>query len=129
MIRGIVTLAVAAAAVVSVAACTSDAQVASDNLSKEADNFEVPRRIVAVNGITDKYILEVVGYCNIHVDREDHQLEITCKTGPEEFVKDFYGLSDNATYFVEQVEPKKVSTDHVQVNFHPETLIPDIEKR
>ena len=32
--------------------CSDDAQVASHNLSKAADNFEIDRRIVFYNGIT-----------------------------------------------------------------------------
>ena len=40
-------------------ACSSDADVASENLSKAADNFEVQRRIVFFNGITDEYRLTI----------------------------------------------------------------------
>ncbi len=106
--------------------CTSDADVASENISKDADNFGVNRRIVAVNGITDKYILSVEGWCNI-VD-EENQLEITCKVGGG-FKKHFVGLSDNTTYFVEQLEAANVSTDHYKVIFKPSTIIPDVEAR
>jgi len=35
--------------------CVSDADVASENLSKSAEQFEINRRIVFFNGITDKY--------------------------------------------------------------------------
>ena len=35
--------------------CT-DAQVASRNLSKAADQFEINRRVVFFNGITDSYL-------------------------------------------------------------------------
>lgn len=109
-------------------ACGSDdATVVSENISKAADNFEVQRRIVVFNGITDKYLLEVVGRCNI-VD-EKTQLEITCKLGKDEFIKNFAGLSDNVSYFVEQGEPIDVSEYHYRVTIKPQSLIPDPDFR
>jgi hypothetical protein len=123
----IVTM-LAAVTVCGVAGCSSDADVASGNISKDADNFKVNRRIVAVNGITDKYILSVEGWCNIKVDSADHQLEVTCKVGGG-YKKHFVGLSDNTTYFVEQLDAANVSTDHYKVIFKPETIIPDVEAR
>lgn len=100
----------------------------SDNISKEADNFGINRRIVAVNGITDKYILEVSGWCNIFADNADHQLEITCKIG-NDYKKHYVGLSDNTTYFVEQLTAKNVSADYYAVTFKPEVIIPDVTVR
>lgn len=117
-----------AAALLGVTACTSDADVASENISTDADNFKINRRIVAVNGITDKYILSVEGWCNIHVDTNAHQLEVTCKVN-DGYKKHFVGLSDNTTYFVEQLESANVSVDHYKVVFKPETIIPDVEVR
>lgn len=106
--------------------CSSDADVASENISKDADNFKVLRRIVAINGITDKYLLSVEGFCNINDEKT--QLEITCKL-PDGFKKHFVGLSDNTTYFVEQMESANVSVDHYKVIFKPETIVPDIDAR
>lgn len=106
---------------------TDDANVASENLSKAADNFEIQRRVVFYNGITEDYILAVEGRCSI-VD-QGHQLEVTCKTGKGEFKKHFLGLSDNVSYFAEQIESANVSTDHYRVTFKPETVIPDLDVR
>lgn len=112
------------------AGCSSDADVASKNLSKAAEQFEIPRRIVFLNGITDSYILVVEGYCSI--EDEGTQLEVTCLTedGPEpiQYKKHFLGLSDNVTYFAEQVEAASVSTDHYRVIFKPETIIPNVDR-
>jgi len=106
--------------------CTTDADVASENLSKAADQFEINRRIVFLNGITDKYLLSVEGKCSIK--DENRQLEVTCKLGDNEFKKHFLGLSDNVTYFAEQIEGANVSTYHYRVIFKPEVLIPDIDR-
>lgn len=120
-------VALMGAAVLGLAACTSDAQVASDNISVEADNFRVARHIVGVDLYTGEYLLEIVGYCNIHVDREDKQLEVTCKVGKDSFQKHYLGFSDNSTYTVQQLDKSKVSTDHYTFVFKPQTLIPNLE--
>ena len=106
-------------------ACVSDADVASQNLSVAAEQFEVDRRVVFFNGITDTYLLEIQGKCSI--EDQDIQLEVTCKTGPEEFKKHFLGLSDNVSYFVEQLEPIGIDVFHYRIIFKPEVIIPDID--
>lgn len=107
--------------------CSRDAQVASQNLSYEADNFNLQRRVVFYNGITGEYMLVVEGLCSIEYDSLDKQLELTCKTGPDTFKKHFLGLSDNVTYFVEQLEPKAVDVYHYKVLFKPASILPDID--
>ncbi|AMS01055.1 hypothetical protein SEA_ARCHERNM_61 [Mycobacterium phage ArcherNM] len=124
----IATTIAAAALAVGVVGCSSDADVASENLSKQADNFEIPRRIVFFNGITDKYLLEIQGYCSIAPDTASQKLDVTCKTG-QGMKKHFLGLSDNVSYFVEQVQGANVSTDFYEVNFKPQSILPDIELR
>lgn len=107
--------------------CSSAADTASDNLSTAADNFEIQRRIVFINGITDKYLMVIEGRCSLGNFDTDKRLSVTCKTGPNSFKKHFLGLSDNVTYFVEQLEAAKVSEWHYRAIFRPETLVPDIE--
>lgn len=109
------------------AGCSTDADVASYNLSKAADQFEIDRRIVFYNGITDTYMLIVEGRCSIKVDGVDKQLEVTCKTGPEAYKKHFLGLSDNVSYVAEQLESANVSKYRYKVIFKPTTIIPDID--
>jgi hypothetical protein len=109
-------------------ACSDDADVVSENLSKAADNFEVNRRIVFFNGITDKYLLEIVGPCSIDTT-SPRKLAVICKSGPGEYKKHFLGLSDNVSYFVEQGEGVKASANHYRVTFKPQEIIPDIDFR
>lgn len=117
---------VAAVAALALAGC-SPAETASRNISYESDNFKVMRRIVFVNGITDKYLLSIEGLCSITKDKEDNQLEVTCKTGDDQYKKHFLGISDNVTYFVEQMDGSDVDTFHYKVAFRPGTLLPDID--
>lgn len=108
-------------------ACTgaTDADVASRNLSLSAEQFEVERRVVFMNGITDQYMLEIIGRCSI--EDQGNQLEVTCKIGSDEYKKHFLGLSDNVTYFVEQLAPIDVSEYRYRVIFKPAVIIPDID--
>lgn len=76
----VMLVAVTGALMLSLGACTP-AQTASYNPSNDSDNFRVMRRVVFVNGITDKYLLSIKGLCSITKDKEDAQLEVTCKTG------------------------------------------------
>lgn len=114
------------AAALSLGACSA-ADTASRNISYDSDNFKVMRRVVFVNGITDKYLLSIEGLCSITKDKEDLQLEVTCKTGEGEFKKHYLGISDNVTYFVEQMDASSVDTFHYKVAFRPETILPDID--
>jgi hypothetical protein len=108
------------------AGCT-DADIASSNLSKAADQFQIVRRIVFYNGITDSYMLTIEGLCSLGNNDKSAQLTVTCKTGPDSYKKHFLGLSDNVTYFVEQIEAKSVSVYHYKVIFKPSAIVPDID--
>ena len=113
--------------VVLCAGCATDAQTASYNLSQDADQFKLDRRVVFYNGITGDYILSVEGRCSIKADTVDNQLELTCKTGKDQYKKHFLGLSDNVTYFSEQLESASVDVYHYRVIFKPEAIIPDVQ--
>lgn len=104
----------------------NDADVASRNLSKAADNFEINRRVVFYNGITGDYMLSIEGLCSLGNADKSREVSITCKTGPSSFKKHFLGLSDNVTYFVEQLEGANVSAYHYKVIFKPSVIVPDI---
>jgi hypothetical protein len=121
------TLSIAATSVTLLAltGCTSDAALVSENLSRSADMFEIERRVVFLNGITDQYMLTIEGRCSI--EDEGVQLEVTCKIGPDEYKKHFLGLSDNVTYFVEQLDSADVSEYNYRVIFKPESIIPNID--
>ena len=107
--------------------CTTDADVASENLSKDADMFKISRRIVFYNGITNEYILTIEGLCSLGNYDTDKRLSVTCKTGDNAYKKHYLGLSDNVTYFVEQMDSADVSTYHYKVIFKPSVIVPDIE--
>lgn len=117
---------VAAAMLAALVGCDNDARVASRNLSQAADNFEISRRIVFYNGITGGYMLSIEGRCSFDAGTAG-KLDVTCKTGPAEYKKHSLGLSDNVTYFSEQLVGADVSVYHYRVIFKPQTILPDVE--
>ena len=124
-------LAIVAIAILSIG-CSTDADVASKNLSKAADQFEVQRRIVFYNGITGEYILVIEGLCSLGNNDTTGRLSVTCKIGEDEsgkgvYKKHFLGLSDNVTFFAEQLEASPTDVFHYRVIFKPASIIPDID--
>lgn len=117
----------AALAAFTLSACVPEADVASQNVSKAADSFQVQRRIVFYNGITDSYMLTIQGFCSLGNNDNPGELTVTCKTGSSEYKKHFLGLSDNVTYFVEQLEPAQVSGYYYKVIFRPQSIMPDVD--
>jgi hypothetical protein len=112
---------------ISVAGCRTDADVVSENLSKSADQFQVLRRVVFYNGITESYMLTIEGFCSLGNYDSAGQLTVTCKVAEDSYKKHFLGLSDNVTYFVEQLDGQNVSADHYKVIWKPSVIIPDID--
>ena len=106
-----------------------DADVASYNVSKDADNFKVIRKVTFINTVTDKVLYTVEGNMAIKADTEDNQLEITAKTGKDQYQKHFLSMSPTTVYIVEQMEWHKASQYHFKITMKPSALIPDIEKR
>jgi hypothetical protein len=124
----VITIAFGLVVALGLVAC-NDADVVSNNISKEADQFRVMRRIVFYNGITDQYLLTIEGYCSLGNFDAERELTVTCKVAEGEYKKHFLGLSDNVTYFVEQLDSAGVSSDRYRVIFKPTVIVPDIEVR
>jgi hypothetical protein len=115
------------AALLSLTACQRDADVASRNLSIAADQFEINRRVVFYNGISGEYILSVEGRCSLGNSDTTQRMSVTCKVGEGAYKKHYLGLSDNVTFFAEQLESKDASVYHYRVIFKPQTIIPDVD--
>jgi len=127
-------IAVAIFALLGLSACSEgpdDSDVVDHNITKAAKNFEVNRRIVIVNGITDKIQLEVIGRCNL--DPEDDKIFITCKVaegeGNDSYVRHQLYKSDNVFVIVEQGEPIEASAYHYRFTYKPQAIIPDVDFR
>ena len=110
-------------AALALAGC-SQADRASHNISVEADNFRVIRRLAVINTVTDQPIMEMVGNFSIKADIEDGQLEITAKEEDGTFRKHFVGISPTVTYVVEDISGADVSAYRYQISYLPEAINP-----
>ena len=105
--------------------CQSAADKANANLSKAAENFEVPRRIVGINGITDRVLFSVEGFCSYETDTG--VFEAICKEPDGKISRTTMGLSDNVTFVSTQLVGIKVSTFRSRIIFRPESIIPNFD--
>ena len=94
------------------------------NISKEADNFNVLRRLTVINSRTDKPVFELTGVFALS-NNGSEELEITCQTGPNSYKKHFVYINKEWTmYVVEDVSGANVSPYHYEIKFLPEAIIP-----
>lgn len=107
------------------AACQSDADKVSKNISTQAEQFGVQRRIVGVNGVTDKVEFLVEGRCSIETPAG--RLEVTCKQGPNDYRKHVIGLSDNVFFISTQLEGIDASVYRTKIVLKPENIVPDFD--
>ena len=104
----------------------SNADVASKNLSTEAEQFKVVRKIIFVDTFNNTELFQITGLCS--VDNAGYGLKalaVTCKTGPNAYVKDFLGNADNVTWIVQQLQGIDVSTYRYEVIVKPFAVVPD----
>ena len=115
-------------AVASLTGCT-EAERVSQNVSEEADNFNVFRRVTVINARSDDLILELDGYFSIRVDNVDNQLEVTCNVGDGKYTKHFIGLNEWVIYTVEDLSGAEVDPYHYEIHYLPEGNVIDFKFR
>lgn len=121
-----IALAATVACLAMLAGCDREANVASENLSVAADQFQIERRIVFYNTVDSSYMMTIEGLCSLGNNDKAGELSVTCKVGPTSYKKHFLGLSRNVSYFMEQIDAANVSAYRYKVIFKPSTIVPDI---
>lgn len=94
----------------------------SENISKQADNFNITRRVTVFNTRTDKVLLEIIG--NFSIKHSSGDVDIIVETAPGVYKKHFVSLNDWTTYVVEDISGAFVDKYHYEVNFLPEMIVP-----
>lgn len=99
-----------------------EAEKVSYNISKEADNFNVTRRVTVFNTRTDKCLLEIIG--NLSVQQSNGDIDIIVEVGEGQYKKHFVNLNSWTTYVVEDVSGAFVDKYHYEINFQPKAIMP-----
>ena len=120
-------IAMSAIGVLVLTGCSTDASVASQNLSKAADQFEVNRRIVAINGISGEVISVTEGNCSLEFP-DSWKAEVVCKLEDGSFIKNFIIRADNTDIYAEQINGTEADTDQYRTIFKPEAIIPNVDR-
>ena len=110
---------------ISITGCDS-ATTVSDNLSKEANEFKIKRRITFINLRTNEYLFQVTGNCSVKGGRSDtnREVQLICRIGEDKYQKHFLYIADETTYVVEQLEYSDVSRYDYEFIFRPEAIVP-----
>ena len=98
--------------------CVREAEMANYNLKRDADYFNVYRKVTAINTWTDTPLFSVEGYISIGIDN-DGDLNVTIKTGEEEYKLFYAHLSSNVTYTCEQPDSSHVTGYAYEVTWFP----------
>lgn len=88
------------------------------NIRREANNFNVYRRVVAINTRLNETLFAVEGYISVNVD-SDGDLNVTIQTGEEDFKLFYAHLGDDVTYTVIQTDPIDVTPYAYNISFFP----------
>ena len=103
--------------------CTA-AENVNHNLSQAADNFKVVRRITVYNARTDLIVMEMEGLMSLS-NTTTSELVVTCKTGEDEYKKNYIYLNEYVIYVVEDISGTVTDPYHYKVHFY--TAIPDVD--
>ena len=101
----------------------TEASKVSVNISKEADNFNVTRRLVVINARSDEPVFELVGNFSIS-NTSTHELAVTVEIEEGVYKKHYVYLNDWTMYVVEDVSGAYVDKYHYEINFLPEMIVP-----
>ena len=121
MKKRIILVTMLVLAVLALSSCRQADNV-SHNLKKEADNFNVRRRITVLNTRTDTPMMQITGLISIDVDN-DGDLNIIIEKAPNEYMLNYAHLSDDTTYIVEQIETKEVNKYKYEIQLYPTNLV------
>lgn len=87
-------------------------------------NFDCLRKITVYNARTDKIVLEAEGYMSVS-NNSYSELVVTCKTGPNEYKKNYIYLNEYTLYVIEDISGTVADPYHYKLYFHTE-LLPDV---
>ena len=97
----------------------------SENISQEANNFNVVRRITVINARTDTVLLQLTGTFSLR-NNSNNELEVICELEDGKYQKHYVYLNEYTLYVVEDLSGSNVSKYSYELNFLPE-MIPGVK--
>ena len=96
------------------------------NISRQADEFKVKRRITFINLRDGQYLFQLTGNCSVKggADSSTNELEVICRIGKDKYQKHMLYIANETTYVVEQLEYSDVSRYDYEIVFRPEAIVP-----
>ena len=120
----IVALVILGVVAVSMSGCGRQATVVSRNVSKEADNFNVTRRLTVINTRTDKCLLQMTGKISIEDVTDGIAVLVEVDRDKGIYQKHWVYLNENTMYTVEDLNGVSVSKYAYELEFMPQELLP-----
>lgn len=104
----------------------NSADTVQENISKEADEFKVKRRITFINLRSGEYLFQLTGNCSVKggSSSSDSELAVICRIGEDKYQKHMLYIANETAYVVEQLEYSDVSRYDYEIVFRPEAIIP-----
>ena len=117
-------IAMALTMAVGLSGCRESERV-SYNVSQEADNFNVMRRLAVINTISGEPVFELIGRFSITADAGDSQLEVVVEVEDGKYKKNIIGLNQATTmYVVEDINGANVNKFKYEINYLPKAIQP-----
>jgi heme/copper-type cytochrome/quinol oxidase subunit 2 len=98
----------------------SEAERKSTEISRDADNFETPRKLTIINTRNDKIILEFIGTFSVQTDHDEGEIDILCSIGDNRYEKHFFKINDWTTYVIEDMSNQGVEKYYREIKYYPE---------
>lgn len=119
----IVALFILAMVAIGMTGCR-EADRVSYNVSKEADNFNVTRRLTVINSRTDKCILQMTGRMSLEEVDGGIAVIVELDRAKHLYQKHYIWMNEWTMYTCEDVTGANVSRYAYEMEFMPQTLVP-----
>lgn len=123
MKKKLIAFATVVLAAVLLTSCSKASRI-SYNVSREADEMNITRKVTVINGITNQTIFQATGQMSIEYVEERKQLNIIALDDNGEYKKHIIGISDNVSYVVEDVTGMKGIDTKYRMYFNPNMILP-----
>ena len=119
-----IAMMVALCAVMFTGCSSREAEKVSYNVSKEADNFNVTRRLTVINTRSDNCILQMTGKMSIEDVTGGIAVLVEIDRDKKIYQKHYVYLNNNTMYTVEDISGVSVSRYAYEMEFMPQSLVP-----